>query len=423
MSKINELKELNKQKQLMVSLRDQQTSQYYQNTTKQVFSHVNKVPYIEKEKYTDIEYKTVRESYQELEPYTEKQAKTRYITKWRTEKYYENQDKWEKVTKYKTETYQEEEVAPIRTGITHLLTFGIGTFGKALFTGDVAYYDTVTKTRRVPYEDYEKKTITVEKTKEISYQVPETYYEDVRKEKLVTKYRNVTKSEQVTKERDVTKYRNENVYKNVTEKKFDELKYNNDLNKVNYETEKLKQSLLDECKNLFDGAWKAESDEIEDRSAEAQELLQKGLQICLEVLKITQNDSEIEKYKEKFTSKIEGNKNFNLGLNLEEIANNLLQEAQNLKEKGKFSQAKEKFFESKEKYSIALKYFEQGNKHDHRFKENLDFVQNQINEVNNSLKEISSNNITLDLDINFNLEHQEDYQVDISGNHNYFEHI
>lgn len=371
MSKINEFKKLNEQKQLIVSLRNQQDSQYYQNSTKQVFSHTNKIPYIEKEKYTTTEPYTIKEYY------TESEAKSR------------------KVVKYRTEYYTEKEVNKTKT----ILLFGAWMLIKKAVTGDGFFYDTITKSRSVPYDDYE------------------TYYENV------TKTRNVTKYQTVEKTKDVTKYRDENVYKNVTEKKFDELKYNNDLNKVNYETEKLKQSLLDECKNLFDNAWKAESDEVEDRSAEAQELLQKGLQICLEALKIIQNDSEIEKYKEKFTSKIEGNKNFNLGLNLEDIANNLLEEAQNLKEKGKFSQAKEKFFESKEKYSIALKCFEQGNKHDHRFKENLDFVQNQINEVNNSLKEISSNNITLDLDINFNIEHQNDYQLDVAGNHNYFEQI
>jgi len=415
MSKINELKELNKQQQLIVSLGKQPTSQYYQNITKQVVD-TKQVPYIEKERYTELEKKTTQESYQELEPYTDLEAKTRYITKWRTEKYYENQDQWETVTRYKTETYQVQEVAGNRSGAIHLLTLSIGTFGKALFNGgDPWYYDTVTKTRQVPYEERVKKTITAEKTRQVSYQVPETYYEHARKEKLVTKYRDVTKYEKVKKERDVVKYRDQNVYKNVTEKKFDESKYNNDLNKIKYKAGQLKQSLLGECEHLFEQGWEAENDEREDRSAQAEELFQKGLQVSLELQQITPDDPAIKACLEKFTSKIEGNKNFNLGLNLEKIGNNLLKEAQTLEAKGKYSQAKEK-------YSIALKYFTQGNKHDLRFKENIDFVQEKITELNDHLKEISSNN-NFTLDVNFNTQEQNDCQMPESGGVKYFEHI
>lgn len=110
------------------------------------------VPYIEKEKYTDIEEKTARESYQELEPYTDLEAKTRYITKWGTEKYYENQDQWE------TETYQVQEVAQFRTAAIHLATLDIGTCGKALSNGgDPWYYDTVTKYQKLTMNTLKKK--------------------------------------------------------------------------------------------------------------------------------------------------------------------------------------------------------------------------------------------------------------------------
>ncbi len=186
----------------------------------------------------------------------------------------------------------------------------------------------------------------------------------------------------------------------------------------------IQQSLADklsELDGLWNKAWDTENDEKVDRSAEAQELFDKVLEVSKQALKLDPNSLEIKEYIKKCTSKIEGNNNFNRGYELEDIGNNLLQEAQIFKEKGKFSQAKEKFSQSKEKYLNACEYFEQGNKHDHRFKENLEFVQKQINEVNNSLKEIPSSNITLD--INFDIEHQEDYQLDIAGNHNYFEHI
>jgi len=80
----------------------------------------------------------------------------------------------EKVTKYKTESYQTEEPAKGRTIAVNYLTFGLLTLANS-FAGKEWLTDTVTRERVVPYEDWEKKTVSVEKTREVPYQVPETY--------------------------------------------------------------------------------------------------------------------------------------------------------------------------------------------------------------------------------------------------------
>ena len=125
----------------------------------------------------------------------------------------------------------------------HIGTLGVATIFKGLFTGDPFCTDYVTETREVPYEDWEKKTISVEKTRDVPYQVSETYYEDVRKEKLVTKYRNVTKPKQVTKERDVTKYREEDVYKDLIVREFDKIKYDQTKNELSNKIDTLRTKI------------------------------------------------------------------------------------------------------------------------------------------------------------------------------------
>ena len=221
----------------------QQESKYYKDVIKKEYSHTKKVPYTDKEQYIDIQYEDVTEEYQVLEPYTVKEQKTRPVTKWKTETYTENEDQWNRVTKYRTEEYQTEENADGRTVALMLTTFGIGNAIKAIATGDPVCTNTVTRTREVPYDDWEKTTVKVAKTRDIPYTSSETYYEDVKKEKLVTKHKIVTKPKQVLKERDVTKYRDEKVFKDLTVRELDQDMYNSDLAKINNEIQELREKI------------------------------------------------------------------------------------------------------------------------------------------------------------------------------------
>jgi len=56
-----------------------------------------------------------------------------------------------------------------------MATFGVVPLFKGLFGGNPMCTDTVIRYREVPYDDWEKKTVSVEKTREVPYQVPETY--------------------------------------------------------------------------------------------------------------------------------------------------------------------------------------------------------------------------------------------------------
>lgn len=221
----------------------QQESKYYKDVIKKEYSHTKKVPYTDKEKYIDIQYEDVKEEYQVLEPYTVREQKTRPVTKWKTETYTENEDQWNKVTKYKTETYTTEESSPGKNILFGVGTFGLGFLARGIAKGDIEYTNTVTKTREVPYDDWEKTTVKVTKTRDVPYTSSETYYENVEKQKLVTKHKMVTKPKQVSKERDVTKYRDEKVFKDLTVRELDQDMYNSDQATINNEIQELREKI------------------------------------------------------------------------------------------------------------------------------------------------------------------------------------
>ncbi len=231
--KLDEIKLLGKQQQ----------SKYYKDVIKKEYSHTKKVPYTDKEKYIDIQYEDVKEEYQVLEPYTVREQKTRPITKWKTETYTENEVKLEKITKYRTETYTVEESSFGKNALFGVGTLGLGWLARSITEGDPEYTNTVTKTREVPYDDWEKKTVKVTKTRNVPYISNETYYENVKKEKLVTKHKMVTKPKQISKERDVTKYRDEKVFKDLTVRELDHNMYNSDKTKINNEIQELREKI------------------------------------------------------------------------------------------------------------------------------------------------------------------------------------
>lgn len=248
MQDFTKLYEQNNELKKVETLGGQQGSEYYKSVIKREYIGKKTVPYTVNEEYYETVYRGVQESYQEQEAYTDRESRTRPVTKWKTQTYYEDEDDWKKVTKYRTETYQAEEVAGGRSGAIHLLTLGLGTFGKALFTGDPWYYDTETRTRQVPYEEWEKTTVRKEKTRQVPYTQNENYYENVTKYKPVTKYRTKQVPEQVKKTRPVQKVREEDNYVDRTVRELDQEKYNSDIKKFKSEVTRLRTKISDDIR-------------------------------------------------------------------------------------------------------------------------------------------------------------------------------
>jgi tetratricopeptide (TPR) repeat protein len=201
-----------------------------------------------------------------------------------------------------------------------------------------------------------------------------------------------------------------------------------DTNKVKVQTIINKLSVLD---TLWNEAWDAENDEENDRSEEAKELFQKVLSESRNGLKIFSSNLKFKQYETLVSSKIEGNKSFNKGIESQQDGIELLEEAKKLEQQQKYKLADVKFKEAKNKFFDAQEKFKIGCKSDQRFEPCIKFVQVQIEEVIQSIKiteqhkmDQAFNNLNITINSSNHLEHGDFYEPNITGDHNiYYEQI
>ncbi|WP_341792345.1 hypothetical protein [Rickettsia endosymbiont of Gonocerus acuteangulatus] len=193
---------------------------------------------------------------------------------------------------------------------------------------------------------------------------------------------------------------------------------------INYEKAQTIINKLSKLETLWNKAWEAENDTEDDRSKEAGEVFQEVLREAKDGLKIVPNDPKFKQYETLASFKIEGNELFNEGLESQQNGFELLQEAHKLKQQQKYELANSKFHEAKDKFSNAKDKFEIGSNEDQRFVSCVELVQEQLNEVMESIKNteqytLASELSNLDINIsNSSYLETDSLETNITGEHN-----
>ena len=229
------LYEIYKEQEEVENGKHNKNSKYYDERVLRELVGYEDETYEEMVPYNDIEEYEEEVEYNVMESYTERESRTRPVVKVRTVKYMENVP----VTKMRTETYQFEEDAPIRTIIWTLLTFGI-----LMAARQANLTDTVTKTREVPYTDWEP----TEKTRDEEYTEYETYDERVTKDRPVTKTKIDKRRRTVVKEKMEIKTRKCPVFKEKVIKEFNLEKHEEHTQIIGNEILKYRKLIEDKIK-------------------------------------------------------------------------------------------------------------------------------------------------------------------------------
>ncbi|WP_425361699.1 hypothetical protein [Candidatus Tisiphia endosymbiont of Mystacides longicornis] len=163
------------------------------------------------------------------------------------------------------------------------------------------------------------------------------------------------------------------------------------------------QTIIDLDK-LWNKTWDAENDEENDRYEEAKENFQKVLNKATGCLEIFPDNPKLKQYETLALLKIEGNEFFNQAIELQKEGIEILKEAQELRQKQKYELANIKFNEAKEKFNEAKEKFTIGSKSDQqRFTPCIKVVQDQIEEVTQSINNIDHILNTGSNDLNVNI--------------------
>ncbi|XP_071439811.1 uncharacterized protein [Hetaerina americana] len=164
-------------------------------------------------------------------------------------------------------------------------------------------------------------------------------------------------------------------------------------------------NILSAVGDLWKAGWDIENDvEENDRSEEAKETFGRVLCKVREGLRICPEDPSLKQYERLVLLKGEGNELFNKGLEYQMRGLELLSDAKELREKQNFELANEKFESAKDKFSKAIEKFRLGSETDKRFTDCVEFVLEQINDVDHSIKVIKQEVLNLkfiDLTMNF----------------------
>lgn len=203
--------------------------------------------------------------------------------------------------------------------------------------------------------------------------------------------------------------------------------------KSNKEKTLLVINTMKQAASLLDKAWKAENDESEDKSQEAETLFKSALEKYQHIKTLVPRDVTVQKFIDKCTAKITGNSNFNKGIELQAKGDELLQAALQLKINNDYQASKEKLEAAKSKFSIALECFIKGRELDAKFTPCIQLTEEQITHVNELLEYIShreDNNLAKafsHLTINHDVQEQS-YEFDLNlvgcnQEQNYYQHI
>lgn len=137
---------------------------------------------------------------------------------------------------------------------------------------------------------------------------------------------------------------------------------------------------------LWKEAWDAENDEVNDRSEEARDKFGKLASDSEDCLRLFPVVSGFKQYRTLVSLKIEGNEIFNRGLQSQQHAIALYRVAQQLNEQRNYTLAKVKFEEAMEFFRETLEKFEEGRKTDERFASCIEFIQEHMNKVVESIE-------------------------------------
>jgi hypothetical protein len=200
------------------------------------------------------------------------------------------------------------------------------------------------------------------------------------------------------------------------------------INKDKAQTIINKLSILD---TLWSKAWDAENDTENDRSGEAKEILQRVLSESKDSLKKFPDNLRFKHYETLVSLKIEGNELFNQGLESQQNGIELLQAAQELKQQQEYELANIKFKDAKGKFSDAQEKFKIGRENDQRFSSCIEFVQEQLHEVIQSIEITEPHMLNQgfnDLNINISNDNLDtdvyESNIMVTGEqHNYYEQI
>ncbi|WP_425362004.1 hypothetical protein [Candidatus Tisiphia endosymbiont of Mystacides longicornis] len=119
---------------------------------------------------------------------------------------------------------------------------------------------------------------------------------------------------------------------------------------------------------------------------------------------MTSTNPKLKQYETLALLKIEGNEFFNQAIELQKEGIEILKEAQELRQKQKYELANIKFNEAKEKFNEAKEKFTIGSKSDQqRFTPCIKVVQDQIEEVTQSINNIDHILNTGSNDLNVNI--------------------
>ncbi|XP_071439810.1 uncharacterized protein [Hetaerina americana] len=154
--------------------------------------------------------------------------------------------------------------------------------------------------------------------------------------------------------------------------------------------------ILSSVGDLWKAGWDIENDLGEDdRSEEAKETFGRVLCKVREGLRICPDDPSLKRYERLVLWKEEGNELFNKGLEYQERGLELMRDAKEHRDKRKYELAKEKLKCAKVEFFKAMEKFQIGIETDARFKDCLEFVEEQIKKVDNSIKVIEQEVLNL----------------------------